>query len=72
MVYKRALIFRESDFAVGDFSALHHYLLVWLAIVTSPRGGAQLDLWLGAMTAMDLVPLAAALAAVWSSGEEKI
>ena len=63
---------REGDFAVREFSALHHYLLVWVAIVTSPRGGAQLDLWLGAMTAMDLVPLASALALVWSSGEEKI
>ena len=40
-----------------------------MAIVTSPRGGLQLDLWLGAMAAMDVVPLAAALATVWSNGE---
>ena len=55
---------------MGDFSALHHYLLVWMAIMTSPKGGLQLDLWLSAMAAMDVVPLAAAFATVWSNGEE--
>ena len=40
-----------------------------MAIVTSPRGGLQLDLWLSAMTAMDALPLAAAIAKFWRNGE---
>ena len=44
---------------------------MWLAIVTSPRGGLQLDVWLSVMAAMDLVPLAVAAAKVWGDGEEE-
>ena len=66
---KHVSMLRDMDFVVGDFSALHHYVLVWMAIVTSPRGGLQLDVWLSAMAAMDVLPLAAAAAKVWSNGE---
>ena len=54
---------------MGEFECSLHPQ-VWLAIVTSPRGGLQLDAWLSVMVAMDLVPLAAAAAKVWGDGEE--
>merc|ERR1719414_1111595 len=49
----------EDDDEVENnaMAVLQHYIIVWLSIVTSPKG-SQLDSWLMVMVIMDIAPLA--------------
>ena len=44
-----------------------HYLLLWLSIITSPRG-TQMDTWLSIMCIMDFMPMIYALVNTWYLG----
>merc|ERR1712038_1920987 len=47
----------EDEIENNGMAVLQHYIIVWLSIVTSPKG-SQLDSWLMVMVIMDIAPLA--------------
>ena len=47
--------YEESE-NLSKSSIMQHYVLVWLSILTSPRG-LQLDFWLFVLVIMDLMPI---------------
>jgi len=40
----------------GSNTLFHHYILIWLSIITSPKGW-QLDIWLCILVFMDCAPI---------------
>lgn len=51
----------------SEYRLLRHYAVVWLAIMTSPKG-AQLDCWLVLMCFLDVFPLFYSLFDSWRLG----
>ncbi len=50
---------RRKPSEAAGLSVVGHYLLAWLAVLTSPRG-TQLDVWLLAVVLMDVGPVCVA------------